>query len=126
MACCACGLRQQPQKLQTDYCDQCGCPVGALAPPPALHRRPGRPQRLPVVAPDRLSGERAATLGLLCATLGWLPLYLGVFACALAVLLGGTALRKARRSRRAGLAVWLGWAAVLLGGACAVPALSGL
>ncbi len=123
MACCACGLRQRPK---SEYCDQCGCPVGALAPPPALHQRPGRPQRLPGVGPERLSSEKTAALGLVCLTIGWLPLYVGIFGCTLAVLLGSTALHKAHRCRGATLGVWLGWAAVILGGACTIPALSGI
>ena len=119
MVCCACGVRQLPR---FEYCHQCDCPLGALVPPPGIERRRLRPQRLPVPHTGRDS-ERLALLGLLCAGVGWLPLSLGLCGCALAVLFGSVALRRARASHRHG-ALRLSWAAILIGSVCAVPALA--
>lgn len=120
MACCSCGLRQ---KDNSGYCTQCGCPLGALAPPRLLGRTEAHhPQRLPALGPAGLSGAQAAALGLLCAGLGWLPLYFGLLCCVLSVLLGSIAVRRLRPRR--GALLWAAWAVVALGGACAVPALS--
>jgi hypothetical protein len=124
MVCCSCGLRQPPR---TGYCAQCDCPLGALAPPPVLAHRRLRPQRLPLdlAGPRGSRSEVLAGAGLLCAGLGWLPAPAGLLGPVLTVLLASAALRRARAAHRH-RALRLAWAALLLGGLCAVPALAAL
>lgn len=127
MVCPACGMRHSPK---TPYCDQCGCPIAALAPPPTLGLAHCRPQSVPAwPAPERQASVGALCVGLLCALLSLMPLPppLGALCCLLAVLASSAARQRARRCRPAPFPAWLPWLVLVLASAgAAAPALSGL